>query len=250
MRLEGKVAIISGGARGMGAEEARLFAREGATVVIGDVLEEEGRKLEAELNEKGAEALFLRLDVTVEEQWKEAIDTTVSRYGKLDILVNNAGISGSFDPDIMSTDAWDKLMEINAKGVFLGIKHAIPEMRKVGGGSIVNISSISGFVGQDYIHMGYNASKGAVRILTKSAAVQYAKEGIRVNSVHPGIMPPMRTSVTTADPEVREQMLSKVPMGREGRRGEVGYAVLFLASDEASYITGTELVVDGGFTAL
>ena len=250
MRLEGKVAIISGGARGMGAEEARLFAREGATVVIGDVLEEEGRKLEAELNETGAEALFLHLDVTVEEEWKEAIDTTVSRYGRLDVLVNNAGISGSFDPDIVSTDAWDRLMEINAKGVFLGIKHAVMEMRKVGGGSIVNISSISGFVGQDNIHMGYNASKGAVRILTKSAAVQYARDGIRVNSVHPGIMPPMRTSVATADPEVRKQMLAKVPMGREGRREEVGYAVLFLASDEASYITGTELIVDGGYTAL
>ena len=250
MRLKGKVAIISGGARGMGAEEARLFTREGATVVIGDVLEDEGRQLEAELNETGAEALFLRLDVTVEEEWKEAVDTTLARFGKLDVLVNNAGISGSFDPDIMSTDAWDKLMEINAKGVFLGIKYAVPEMRKVGGGSIINISSISGFVGQDYIHMGYNASKGAVRILTKSAAVQYAKEGIRINSVHPGIMPPMRTSVATADPEVRKQMLAKVPMGREGRREEVGYAVLFLASDEASYITGTELVVDGGFTAL
>ena len=250
MRLDGKVAIITGGARGMGAEEARLFAREGAAVVIGDVLGDEGRQLEAELNETGAEALYLPLDVTVEEDWKEVVDTTVSRYGKLDVLVNNAGISGSFDPDIMSTDAWDKLMEINAKGVFLGIKYAVPEMLKVGGGSIVNISSISGIVGQDYIHMGYNASKGAVRILTKSAAVQYAKEGIRVNSVHPGIMPPMQSSVATADPEVRERMLANVPMGREGRREEVGYAVLFLASDEASYITGTELVVDGGFTAL
>ena len=250
MRLEGKVAIISGGARGMGAEEARLFANEGAKVVIGDVLEEDGKKTEAEINETGGEALFIRLDVTQEEGWRQAVEATAARFGKLDALVNNAGISGSFDPDLMSTDAWDKLMEINAKGVFLGIKYAVPEMRKVGGGSIVNISSISGFVGQDSIHMGYNASKGAVRILTKSAAVQYAKEGIRVNSVHPGLMPPMRTSVATADPEVRKQMLARVPMGREGRREEVGHAVLFLASDEASYITGTELVVDGGFTAL
>jgi NAD(P)-dependent dehydrogenase (short-subunit alcohol dehydrogenase family) len=149
----------------------------------------------------------------------------------------------------MSTAAWDSLMDINAKGVFLGIKHAIPEMLKVGNGAIVNISSISGMVGQEYTHMGYNASKGAVRILTKSAAVQHAKNGIRVNSVHPGIMPPMRTSKRTADPEVRKQMLASVPMGREGRREEVANAVLFLASDEASYITGTELVVDGGFTA-
>lgn len=149
----------------------------------------------------------------------------------------------------MSTEAWDSLMDINAKGVFLGIKHAIPEMLKIGNGAIVNISSISGMVGQEYTHMGYNASKGAVRILTKSAAVQHAKNGIRVNSVHPGIMPPMRTSKRTADPEVRKQMLASVPMGREGRREEVANAVLFLASDEASYITGTELVVDGGFTA-
>jgi NAD(P)-dependent dehydrogenase (short-subunit alcohol dehydrogenase family) len=155
--------------------------------------------------------------VTIEEEWKKSIDTAVSRYGRLDVLVNNAGISGSFHSDIMSTEAWDKLMEVNAKGVFLGIKHAIPEMRKVGGGSIVNISSISGFVGQYLIHMGYNASKGAVRILTKSAAIQYAKEGIRVNSVHPGLMPPMRSSIATADPGVRKQMLAKVPMGREGR---------------------------------
>ena len=250
MRLEGKVAFISGGARGMGATEARLFAQEGAKVAIADILEDEGRKTEAEINETGGEALFARLDVTKEEEWRQAVEATVARFGKLDVLVNNAGISGSDDPDIMSTDAWDKLMEINAKGVFLGIKYAVPEMRKVGGGSIVNISSISGLVGQDFVHMGYNASKGAVRILTKSAAVQYAKEGIRVNSVHPGFMPPMRTSIATADPEVPKQTLANVPMGREGRREEVGYAVLFLASDEASYITGTELVVDGGFTAL
>ena len=171
----------------MGATEARLFAQEGAKVAIADILEDEGRKTEAEINETGGEALFARLDVTKEEEWRQAVEATVARFGKLDVLVNNAGISGSDDPDIMSTDAWDKLMEINAKGVFLGIKYAVPEMRKVGGGSIVNISSISGLVGQDFVHMGYNASKGAVRILTKSAAVQYAKEGIRVNSVHPGV---------------------------------------------------------------
>jgi NAD(P)-dependent dehydrogenase (short-subunit alcohol dehydrogenase family) len=174
----------------------------------------------------------------------------VARFGHLHILVNNAGISGSSDPDLLSTEAWDRLMAVNARGVFLGIKYAIPEMRRAGGGSIVNISSISGFAGQDYVHMGYNASKGAVRILTKSAAVQYARDGIRVNSVHPGIMPPMRTSRGTADPARRAQMIAAVPMGREGRREEVAYAVLFLASDEASYITGTELVVDGGYLAL
>ncbi len=250
MRLEGKVAIISGAANGMGESEAKLFASEGAKVVIADMAEDEGRKVEAEIAEAGGEAVFIRLDVTNEQNWKDTVAATVSRFGKLDILVNNAGISGSHDKDIMSTDAWDRLMEVNAKGVFLGIKYAIPEMLNAGGGSIVNISSISGFAGQDYTHMGYNASKGAVRIMTKSAAVMHAKDGIRVNSVHPGVMPPMRTSTTTADPERRKQMIERVPMGREGRREEVGYAVLFLASDEASYITGTELVVDGGFLAL
>ena len=243
IEAEGKVAIITGGANGMGETEAKMFAREGAKVVIGDIHEEEGRRVEEAISETGGEATFLRLDVTDEEGWNDVVAATVSKYGKLDILVNNAGISGTIDPDIMSSDAWDMLMEINAKGVFLGLKCSVPEMREVGGGSIVNISSISGIVGQDYLHMGYNASKGAVRILTKSAAIQYAKDGIRVNSVHPGVMPPMRTSTVAADPEIRDRTLAMVPMGREGRREEVGYAVLFLASDEASYITGTELVV-------
>jgi len=151
---------------------------------------------------------------------------------------------------MLSTPAWDKLMEVNAKGVFLGMKSAIAVMQKAGGGSIVNISSISGFVGQTMVHMAYNASKGAVRIMTKAAAVQYAKDGIRVNSVHPGFLPPMRTSKASADPEWRAKMLRAVPMRREGRVEEVAHAVLFLASDDASYITGTEIVVDGGYLAV
>lgn len=250
MRLAGKVAIVTGGANGMGEAEAKLFAAEGAKVIIADVLEEEGRKVEAEIAESGGEAVFVRLDVTDEKQWSDTVASTVSRFGKLDILVNNAGISGSADPEAMSTEAWDSLMNVNAKGVFLGIKYAIPEMRKAGGGSIVNISSISGMVGQEYTHIGYNASKGAVRILTKSAAVQNAKDEIRVNSVHPGVMPPMRNARVTADPEVRKEMIQGVPLGREGRQEEVANAVLFLASDDASYITGAELAVDGGFTAV
>ena len=198
----------------------------------------------------GGKAQFVKLDVSSEADWEAAIKTTVAAYGRLDILVNNAGISGTHDPDYQSTAAWDRLMNINAKGVFLGMKHAVPVMRQGGGGSIVNISSISGFVGQDKIHMGYNASKGAVRIMTKTAAVQFARDGIRVNSVHPGFLPPMRTSTTSADPEWRARMLKAVPMKREGRVEEVAHAVLFLASDEASYITGTELVVDGGYLAI
>ena len=248
MRLEGKVAIITGGANGMGAEECRIFAREGAKVVIADILEEEGRQVEAEIAEAGGDAVFMRLDVTDEDNWAATVADTVARYGKLDILVNNAGIGRGVGSDGLSVADWDALMNINAKGVFLGMKHAIPEMRKAGGGSIVNISSISGIVGQKQVHMGYNASKGAVRIVTKSAAVQYAQDGIRVNSVHPGLMPPMLTSAANT-PGIRSEMLAGVPMGRPGRREEVGYAALFLASDEASYITGAELVVDGGWTA-
>ena len=250
MRLQGKVALISGAANGMGEAEAKLFAREGAKVIVADLLEAEGRQVVADITAAGGEARFVRLDVSSEEDWQEVVGTTMAAFGHLHILVNNAGISGSFDLDLMSTAAWDRLMAVNAKGVFLGMKYAIPAMQKAGGGAIVNISSISGFAGQDYVHMAYNASKGAVRIMTKSAAVQYAKDGIRVNSVHPGVMPPMRTSRGTADPARRAQMIAQVPMGREGRREEVAYAVLFLASDEASYITGTELVVDGGYLAV
>ena len=248
MRLDGKVAIITGGANGMGAEECRIFAREGAKVVIADILEEEGKQLEAEIAESGGDAVFMRLDVTSEDDWQAAVDAAVARYGKLDVLVSNAGIGRGVGSDGLSVEDWDALMNINAKGVFLGMKYAIPEMQKAGGGSIVNISSISGIVGQRQVHMGYNASKGAVRIVTKSAAVQYAQDGIRVNSVHPGLMPPMLTSAANT-PGIRSEMLAGVPMGRPGRREEVGNAVLFLASDEASYITGVELVVDGGWTA-
>ena len=248
MRLEGKVALITGAAHGMGAEEARLFAREGAKVVIADIREEDARKVEAEISEAGGEAMVLMLDVSKEDQWETSVAAIVAKFGKLDILVNNAGVSGSGERDLTSTDSWDRLMDINAKSVFLGMKHAIPEMERNGRGAIVNISSISGFVGQEAIHPGYNASKGAVRLVTKSAAVQHAKSGIRVNSVHPGMMPPMLTSFQRGDTN-REAMSALVPMGREGEPIEVANAVLFLASDEASYITGTELIVDGGFTA-
>jgi NAD(P)-dependent dehydrogenase (short-subunit alcohol dehydrogenase family) len=250
MRLAGKVALITGGASGMGQSEAMIFAREGARVVVADLLELEGRQVADKIAAGGGQARFVALDVTSEGGWEQAVETAVSAFGRLDVLVNNAGISGTFDPDTLSTSAWDALMNVNAKGVFLGMKHAIPRMRAAGGGAIVNISSISGFVGQPMLHMAYNASKGAVRIMTKAAAVQYAQDNIRVNSVHPGVMPPMRTSKVSADPEWRTKMLRAVPMKREGRVEEVAHAVLFLASDEASYITGTELVVDGGYLAM
>jgi NAD(P)-dependent dehydrogenase (short-subunit alcohol dehydrogenase family) len=249
MRLEGKVAIVSGAASGMGAATARRFAKEGAAVVIADVLEEEGRQVAAEITRANGTAEFMRLDVTSEDDWKAVIEATVQRHGKLDVLVNNAGISGSAVSNMLDTEAWDRLMAVNARGVFLGTKHAVLAMQRAGGGSIVNLSSISGNTGQTMTHMGYNASKGAVRTLTKSTAVQFGRDGIRANSVHPGLMPPMRTSGATADPTVRAKMLEGVPLRRAGEIDEVANAVLFLASDEASYITGAELYVDGGYLA-
>jgi NAD(P)-dependent dehydrogenase (short-subunit alcohol dehydrogenase family) len=248
MRLRGKVALITGGAHGMGAAEARLFATEGARVVVADIRDGEGKTVVDAITGAGGQARFVHLDVTREVEWQQAVAVTVDTFGKLDILVNNAGISGGIDADLMSTNAYDTLMNVNARGVFLGMKYAIPAMQAAGGGSIVNISSISGIAGQALVHMGYNASKGAVRLMTKAAAVQQAQHGIRVNSVHPGVLPPMLTSST--DPEFRTKLVKGVPMKRAGRVEEVAYPVLFLASDEASYITGAELVVDGGFLAM
>ncbi len=249
MRLDNKVALITGAASGMGASMARIFAAEGAKVVAADVLEVEGNAVVADIIRANGAARFQRLDVSSEKEWNEAVNATGAAYGRLDILVNNAGLSGSAVADLFDTAAWDRLMTVNARGVFLGMKFAIPVMKAQGGGSIVNISSISGITGQHHVHVGYNASKGAVRTLTKAAAVQHGADNIRINSVHPGLMPPMRSSGRTADPEVRAQMLRQVPLGRAGRPEEVAYAVLFLASDEASYITGAELWVDGGYLA-
>jgi NAD(P)-dependent dehydrogenase (short-subunit alcohol dehydrogenase family) len=249
MRLQGKVALISGGARGMGAVEARLFAKEGAKVAVGDVLEDEGRKLEAEINASGGEALFVHLDVTREANWQQAVEATVKRFGRLDVLVNNAGISGRGRVEDTAVEEWDRVMEVNAKGVFLGTKVAIPAMRQGGGGSIINISSQLGLVGTDHSSPQYQASKGAVRLLTKATAIQYAKEGIRANSVHPGpIVTPM-TEAARADPERYQLMLSRIPLGYYGQPEDVAYGVLYLASDEARWVTGSELVIDGGWTA-
>ena len=249
MRLEGRVALITGAASGMGASMARIFAREGAKVAVADVLEAEGRQVAADIVAANGAAAFHRLDVTSEAEWQAVVEATIEQFGGLDILVNDAGISGSNVDDLFDTAAWNRLIAINATGAFLGMKFAIPVMRAKGGGAIVNVSSISGVTGQTGLHVGYNASKGALRTLTKVAAVQHGRDNIRVNSVHPGLMPPMRTSGRTADPAVRAKMLEAVPLGRAGRVEEVANAVLFLASDEASYITGAELYVDGGFLA-
>ena len=248
MRLENKVALISGGARGMGAVEAKLFAKEGAKVIIGDMLEEEGRQVEAEINETGGECVFVPLDVTNEDAWQRAVNEAVSRFGKLDILVNNAGIYRAHDVVETTAAEWDLVMAVNAKGVFLGTKYAIPEMRKAGGGSIVNISSVAGLVGSKET-TAYTASKGAVRLLTKSTAIQYASEGIRANSVHPGTIETPMTAGLLADDAHREDRINRTPIGRLGRPEDVAYGALYLASDEASFVTGSELVIDGGRTA-
>ncbi len=248
MRLKDKVAIVTGAASGMGAATALLFAREGATVVVADLMEDEGRAVVAEITAAGGTARFEKLDVSSATEWESVVAATLDGYGRVDVLINNAGVSGSH-PDLLNTDTWDQQMKINAGGTFLGMRAVIPAMQKAGGGAIVNTSSISGVVGQRMVHMGYNAAKGAVRTATKSAAVQFARDGIRVNSVHPGVMPPMRTSQMTADPAIRSKMMAAIPMGREGKIEEVANANLFLASDDASYITGAELAVDGGYLA-
>ena len=247
-RLQGKVALISGGARGQGACEGRLFAQEGAQVVLTDILDEEGEAVAAEIRQQGGDAIYVRLDVTQEQQWQDVIQATVDRYGKLDILVNNAGIFPMVRVEDTSVELWEQVMDINVTGVFLGTKHAIPAMRAAGGGSIINISSVAGLVGGSRA-AAYSASKGAVRILTKGTAVQYAADGIRANSVHPGIIVTQMTEELLSDESAREQRLTGTPIGRFGTVDDVAYGVLFLASDESSYVTGSELVIDGGSTA-
>ena len=255
MRLEGKVALISGAATGVAGElmgfggaSARLFAREGAKVVLGDINEESGQKTAAQIREAGGEAHFLRLDVTSESDWIAAVRTTVSTFGKLDVLVNNAGTGARYTVEDTTEAEWDGQMNVHAKGVFLGTKHAIPEMRKVGGGSIVNISSIYGIIGSP-TSTAYHAAKGAIRLFTKSAAIQYAGENIRVNSVHPGYARTPLTARSYQDSTRYQWVLDRIPLGRVGEAMDIAYGILYLASDESSFVTGSELVIDGGTTA-
>jgi len=233
----------------MGAAEARLFAQEGCKVAIGDLREDEGRKVEAEINETGGECIYLRLDVTKEESWQAALAATVARFDKLDILLNNAGIYRTERVEETTVELWELVMEINSKGVFLGTKHAIPELRKAGGGSIINISSTAGLVGNN-MSAAYSASKGAVRLFTKATAIQYAQDGIRANSIHPGIIQTDMTAALLADPNHYQERLDRTPLGRIGKPEDVAYGALFLASDESSFMTGSELVIDGGRTAM
>ena len=248
-RLEGKVALISGGARGQGAVEARFFVREGASVVFGDVRDDEGKKVEAEITGGGGKATYVHLDVTSEADWRAAVATAVGTYGKLDVLVNNAGILFRSKIEDTAEADWDRIMAVNVKGVFLGTKAAIPAMRQAGGGSIVNISSTAGLVGSPGQTAAYTATKGAVRLFTKATAIQHARDRIRCNSVHPGPIVTDMIKDMLEDRAMWEQRLRRLPMGRAGTPEDVAYGVLYLASDESSYVTGSELVIDGGTTA-
>jgi cyclopentanol dehydrogenase len=249
-KLDGKVALISGGARGQGAAEARTFTREGARVVFGDVRDDEGKKVEASIRDAGGDAVYVHLDVAREADWQSAVKLCVDRYGKLDVLINNAGIVIPRVPiDERTVEDWDRVMAVNARGVFLGTKHAIPAMRRAGGGSIVNISSVAGIGQSLHQEPAYAASKGAVRIFTKVTASQHAKDGIRCNSVHPGPVDTDMFHSAFPDPSALQRRLDRIPMRRMGTVDEIVAAVLFLASADSSYMSGAELVIDGGALA-
>ena len=260
-RLEGKIAIVTGAASGIGAETARTYAAHGASVMLADLQDEMGEAVVSSIREAGGEARYQRLDVADEAGWEALVSATVTAYGALHVLGNIAGISGR-DPNMVvqtgltagpkleqqTLEQWNRVMEINATGVFLGTKAAIPAMREAGGGSIINISSICGIVGS-HGNAGYHASKGAVRIFSKAAALQYAADGIRVNSVHPGFVDTPMTRPGHANNEVARIRLEVTPLGRFGRPADIAMGCLYLASDESSWVTGSELVIDGGLTA-
>ena len=244
-RLDGKTAIITGAARGQGADEALLFALEGANVVFGDVLDDEGMAVERQIRELGGNATYVRLDVTSDDDWAAAVELAEERFGSLDILVNNAAINLPSD----DKDSWDKVMNVNVRGIHLGTQHSIPAMKRAGGGSIVNISSVAGLLGRKGTPYAYTASKGAVRLLTKAVAIDYAADNIRCNSIHPGPIDTEMLAGTTPTAEAMEVRRHEVPLQRIGVVRDIALAVLFLASDESSWITGAELAVDGGITA-
>ena len=243
-RLNGKVAIITGAASGQGSVEAKLFAKEGARVVITGRREEPLQQLIEEIEGNGGDAIYIMHDITSEADWKKVVQKTVEVYGSLNILVNNAGIFMAGNAEETTLEDWNKVMGTNATGAFLGMKYVIPEMREAGEGSIINISSVSGIIG--FGAAAYNASKGAIRTLTKNVAVDYAKENIRVNSIHPGVIDTPMTEKMLKDPDTKAKLEAMTPLPRFGKPEDVAYGVLYLASQESSFITGAELVIDGG----
>ena len=243
-RLDDKVALITGGARGQGAAEAELFVNAGAQVVITDVLDDEG---EATAERLGAACEFLHHDVASEVQWAHVVDTIVETHGRLDVLVNNAGIFRTVGLIETSLEMWQQMMDINQTGVFLGMRTTLPSMLEGGEGSIVNVSSMWGIIGTSGV-AAYQASKGAVTMMTKNAAATYANRGIRVNSVHPGFIWTPMTEAQDAD--ISQGLIDKTPMARAGLGNEVAAGIAFLASEDASFITGVQLLIDGGFTTI
>jgi NAD(P)-dependent dehydrogenase (short-subunit alcohol dehydrogenase family) len=244
MRLSGKTALITGAAGGIGAEIARRFQEEGASVFVCDVNRAEGEKTAASMG-----AVFLTLDVTAEESWKAALAAVLQRSRRLDILVNNAGINVRKNIEEMPVESFDAMFAVNVKGPFLGIKHSLPIMRAAGGGVILNMSSICGLVGHRYTNEAYTATKGALTLLSKSVAVRYAKDNIRCNSVHPSTVETALVQAMLKDPERRAERLGEVPLGRLAGATDVANALVYLASDEASFINGAAIPVDGGLTA-
>ena len=250
-RVAGKTAIVTGGASGIGEAACVLLSEHGSGVVIADIDESKGKALEARIVENGGEAVFQRLDVTSEADWDRVVQYTLDWRGGLDIVVNNAGLSGAQGrAAVLETtlENWNTVMNVNSTGVFLGTRAAIEPMRRSGGGSIINVSSIYGIVGSKTSAV-YHASKGAVRTLTKAAAVSYATDGIRVNSVHPGFADTPMTLELHGRPGVREERESLTPLGRLGTPEDIAWGILYLASDESSFMTGAELVIDGGMIA-
>ena len=250
-RVAGKTAIVTGGASGIGEAACVLLAENGSGVVIADIDESKGKALEARIVENGGDAVFQRLDVTSEADWDRVVQHTLDWRGGLDIVVNNAGLSGAQGrAAVLETtlENWNTVMNVNSTGVFLGTRAAILPMQRGGGGSIINVSSIYGIVGSKTSAV-YHASKGAVRTLSKAAAVSYATDGIRVNSVHPGFADTPMTLELHGRPGVREERESLTPLGRLGTPEDIAWGILYLASDESSFMTGAELVIDGGMIA-
>jgi len=249
MRLAGKTALISGAAQGLGAAMAYRFAEEGALVFIGDMKAEAGNQVVEQIHSKGGKAFFLTLDVTNEQNWIDAMTAIQTQAGRLDILVNNAGINIREPIEVMKAENFDTMLAVNVKGPFLGTKHAIPVLRKGGGGSIINISSVCGLIGHAFTTEAYTVTKGALTLLTKAIAVRYAKDNIRCNSIHPSTVNTPLVQELFKDPEKKQQRYGEVPLGRLATEADVANAALFLASDEATFLNGVALPVDGGTTA-